>query len=59
MTTSPHSPDDDAPPTHDEQYDDAGRYIGDEAPVGDEVSAPGDRDDDGLDEEPPAIQPRS
>jgi hypothetical protein len=58
MTMSPHSSDDDAPPTHDDQYDDAGRYVGDEEPAPDEDSAAGDRDD-GLDEEPPAIQPRS
>jgi hypothetical protein len=59
MTTTPHSPDEDAPPTRDEEFDESGRFVGDDTPAPDDDDAAGDRGDEGLDEEPPAIQPRS
>jgi hypothetical protein len=61
MTTSPHVPDDDAPASREEDYDDAGRYVGDDPErteddrmAGDEriVALPEDSDDD-LDEDDP------
>jgi hypothetical protein len=59
MTTSPHSPDEDAPALRDDEFDDAGKFVGDETPAPEDDPPAGDRDDEGLDEEPPAIQPRS
>jgi hypothetical protein len=47
----------------DEEFDKAGKFIGDEVPAPDDDSPADDREadrrDDGLDEEPPATQPRS
>jgi hypothetical protein len=49
MTTSPQEPDDDAPPMRDEEFDEAGRFVGDETP--DPAGEPGAKqdDEDGLD----------
>jgi hypothetical protein len=44
----------------DQEFDDAGRFVGDETPAPADDPVAGDRaDDEGLDEEPPAIQPQS
>jgi hypothetical protein len=56
MTTSPNVPDDDAPPPTEEEYDDSGRHVGGDPGRTEEADT---ATDDELDDEPPAIQPRS
>jgi hypothetical protein len=63
MTTSPHVPDDDAPAARDEDFDDAGRYVGDDPDrAGDDRAAGDDRvepvtddEEDDVADEPPVV----
>jgi hypothetical protein len=67
MTTSPHVPDDDAPAQRDEDFDDAGRYVGDDPDIDEDDRVMGDErvvpliddDDDEPTAEPPGTPPRS